>query len=325
MEYEICDGIHYYFDNLFSKCDRVTLLGYWFTLRRTTRPTNARDFLTHIFIVSYFSLFTENTRNEGELSTHDMSTAFYSSSPPKLIASFHNQFTKRTLEVWNTTCIVTNFGKVSCSALINPANPDLTGVRQFPYFPRGGPVPKIKPRSMHADWQPLGYVTSWGGMEVGSGMLYPVSVVDGLVHNIGGTKLALECKFIQTLKGGCPTGQAVVTTQGSDSLIRMYPRIIHTSPPFYNDVDSFQSLKQCYSSSLTLAFSFDDVKKVACPLIGAGARGFPYSDAIAIASSQVLEWQTNERDEIYDEQTVAFGIPDPTIATQLVDALASNQ
>ena len=29
--------------------------------------------------------------------------------------------------------------------LINPANPQLSGVSQFPYFPRGGPVPKKFP------------------------------------------------------------------------------------------------------------------------------------------------------------------------------------
>lgn len=230
------------------------------------------------------------------------------------------------MEVWNTTCIVTNFGaKVSCSALINPANPDLSGVRQFPYFPRGGPVPKTKPESMHADWQPLGYVTSWGGMEVGSGMLYPVSVIDGLVHQLGGSKLAFECKFIQTWKGGCPTGHAVATSHGHNNLVRMYPRIIHTSPPFYNDVESFENLKRCYNASFALAFSYDDVHKVACPLIGAGARGFPYKDAISIASSQVLEWQNQERDETYYEQSIAFGIPDSTIATQLVDALGCKQ
>lgn len=33
----------------------------------------------------------------------------------------------------------------------------------------GGPVPSLKPKSMHKDWQPLGYVTQWGGMDVGDG------------------------------------------------------------------------------------------------------------------------------------------------------------
>ena len=44
---------------------------------------------------------------------------------------------------------------------------------------------------MYAGWQPLGYVSSWGGMEVGQGMLYATSVVDGLVHQLGGWKVGL--------------------------------------------------------------------------------------------------------------------------------------
>jgi len=44
------------------------------------------------------------------------------------------------IEIWNTTCIVTNFGlstrSPKCTVLINPANPQLSGVSNFPYFPR---------------------------------------------------------------------------------------------------------------------------------------------------------------------------------------------
>jgi len=122
---------------------------------------------------------------------------------------------ERILQVWNATCIVTNFGKshfcptipssslsstpttaddASSSSiplsqntmsllspsltstsnqsikLINPANPNLSGVRDFPYFPRGGPVPKKQPnlQAHHI----MGYVSQWGGMDVGSGALY---------------------------------------------------------------------------------------------------------------------------------------------------------
>eukprot|EP00568_Trieres_chinensis_P013803 CAMPEP_0183294958 /NCGR_PEP_ID=MMETSP0160_2-20130417/3089_1 /TAXON_ID=2839 ORGANISM="Odontella Sinensis, Strain Grunow 1884" /NCGR_SAMPLE_ID=MMETSP0160_2 /ASSEMBLY_ACC=CAM_ASM_000250 /LENGTH=132 /DNA_ID=CAMNT_0025456351 /DNA_START=36 /DNA_END=430 /DNA_ORIENTATION=- len=78
-----------------------------------------------------------------------------------------------SIEVWSTTCVVTNFGLGGagggprCSVLVNPANPDLCGVSNFPYFPRGGPVPKRKPNveAHHI----MGYVSSWGGMEVGTG------------------------------------------------------------------------------------------------------------------------------------------------------------
>lgn len=47
-----------------------------------------------------------------------------------------------SIEIWTTTCIVTNFGKSrpnlsNCNFLINPGNAALSGVRNFPYFPKG--------------------------------------------------------------------------------------------------------------------------------------------------------------------------------------------
>jgi hypothetical protein len=53
------------------------------------------------------------------------------------------------------------------TTLINPANPNLSGPNAFPYFPRGGPQPKLQPHR-HAH-HIMGYVTQWGGMDVGSG------------------------------------------------------------------------------------------------------------------------------------------------------------
>lgn len=59
------------------------------------------------------------------------------------------QTTRTTaIEVWTTTCVVMNFGQTTeaaCTVLINPANPQLSGVAKFPYFPRGGPVPSQQP------------------------------------------------------------------------------------------------------------------------------------------------------------------------------------
>lgn len=92
-----------------------------------------------------------------------MSTAWYKSRmPPKLLQQWISETknnSKIAVEIWNTTCIVTNFGKSTYQTndeteesnshchhiLINPANPQLSGVSQFPYFPRGGPVPKKYP------------------------------------------------------------------------------------------------------------------------------------------------------------------------------------
>jgi hypothetical protein len=90
-----------------------------------------------------------------------MSTAWYKSKVvPTLLKQWQHR--NRLVEVWKTTCIVTNFGKstvpvpvplpevpaickVQVQALINPANPELSGVSKFPYFPRGGPAPKQLP------------------------------------------------------------------------------------------------------------------------------------------------------------------------------------
>lgn len=68
-----------------------------------------------------------------------MSRAFYKfNSVPKLIARFSHE--QKSVAVWTTTCIVNNFGKnqdqTSCDVLINPSNPELSGVSNFPYFPR---------------------------------------------------------------------------------------------------------------------------------------------------------------------------------------------
>ncbi len=127
------------------------------------------------------------------------SKAWYKpSAVPQLIARFDappsasEHTRKKSVEVWTTTCIVTNFGRrhnddddddddngknessshppshhPRCTALINPANPNLSGPNSFPYFPRGGPQPPTQPeRPAH---HIMGYVSQWGGMDVGNG------------------------------------------------------------------------------------------------------------------------------------------------------------
>jgi O-acetyl-ADP-ribose deacetylase (regulator of RNase III) len=209
---------------------------------------------------------------------------------PELVHKF-SIATNRSIEIWTTTCIVTNFDE-KATVLINPSNPQLSGVRNFPYFPRGGPVPSEKPKSMHKDWQPLGFVSQWGGMEVGSGMLYPVSVVDGLVHHHGGWRLEIECRMksmVATNGEACPVGEAVVTSAGNGRLSDTYEKVVHTTPPFFKYHDNpQQALLSCYSNALHLAFL--EGARVAAPLIGAGARGFPYDDAIHIAATGSREW-----------------------------------
>ena len=166
------------------------------------------------------------------------------------------------------------------------------------------------------------YVSQWGGMDVGDGMLYPVSVIDGIVHQVGGTKLAMECKYIATFHGGCPVGQAVKTVHGSAELKKSFDIIIHTSPPFFKyHNDSIEMLRQCYKSSILHAFSESVTRKVAIPLIGAGCRGFPLATALNVAASESTLWKDSESSCTKDPCTIAFGLPDGDTCYHLLDLL----
>jgi len=77
----------------------------------------------------------------------------------------------RRIELWITGDIVSkppggDAARGRRLALVNPANEGLSGCRNFPYFPRGGPVPSNAPRN-----DALRFATSWGGMDVGREMV----------------------------------------------------------------------------------------------------------------------------------------------------------
>jgi O-acetyl-ADP-ribose deacetylase (regulator of RNase III) len=222
--------------------------------------------------------------------------------------------------------------------LINPSNASLTGCRNFPYFPRGGPVPLEPVQSMHKDWQPLGYVSQWGGMEVGTGMLYPVSVVDGLVHQMGGWKLQAELQWKRLQSGDepCPTGTATTTSAGNEPLNLYYDRIVHTTPPFYKyDKDPVTLLTRCYASAIWLAFdACVGTTRAAVPLLGSGARGFPLDVACQVAVESVVQWLLQKQEQQHDIQhssddtsdrptkhVIAFGLLDEPLAEQLASGI----
>ena len=189
--------------------------------------------------------------------------ARFESPSPERISRLAKKQKKRSVEVWVSTCIVTN-GPPGCSALVNPSNPYLTGPAGFPYFARGGPQPSRQP-GRHAH-HIMGYVSSWGGMDSGDGMMFSAETVDGLVHQHGGLRLRAECGLVGTHPNAglyvdqqaaaafesssstngttrvkdnpqgrvkCPVGMAVVTSPGGDELRSQYDAIVHTTPPFY--------------------------------------------------------------------------------------------
>lgn len=79
-------------------------------------------------------------------------------------------------------------------------------------------------------------------------------------------------------------------------------------------------LQKCYVAAFDLAFTKD--ARVACPLIGAGARGFPIEDAISAAVNESLIWRDTDDDvEAFAEKKLLFGIPDVEVAQELAKAL----
>ena len=75
--------------------------------------------------------------------------------------------------------------------------------------------------------------------------------VDGAIHRAGGPEILAECKKIRSEQGGCPTGEAVITTAGK--LPAKY--VIHTVGPVWRggQNDEPRLLANCYQNSLELA------------------------------------------------------------------------
>ena len=71
--------------------------------------------------------------------------------------------------------------------------------------------------------------------------------VDGAIHRAGGPSIMAECRKI----GGCPTGQAVITTGGNLKA----KHVIHTVGPVYQGGTKGEAdlLRSAYLSSLRLA------------------------------------------------------------------------
>lgn len=170
----------------------------------------------------------------------------------------------------------------------------------------------------------MGYVSQWGGMDAGSGMLFAANVVDGLVHQLGGRKLALHCEILPSITNGekCPVGHAVCTPAGGAELKLEYDTIVNTVPPFYeHHPDPEHYLAECYKEAILLAGNLslpESPLRIASPLLGAGGRGFPTELAVKIAASACVTWREGSND---GDTVLAFGIPDMSTAESLMGAI----
>ncbi len=111
--------------------------------------------------------------------------------------------------------------------------------------------------------------------------------VDGAIRRAGGSEIDRACDEIRARQGGCPTGEAVITTGGN--LPAKY--VIHTVGPIWRGGNSGESelLASCYRESLSLALQ-NSVKIIAFPSISTGIYGYPIDKAAAVALSAVKEF-----------------------------------
>ncbi len=123
--------------------------------------------------------------------------------------------------------------------------------------------------------------------------------VDGAIHDAGGPSIMMECRKI----GGCPTGQAVITTGGN--LKARY--VIHTVGPVYQGGTRGEAalLKSAYLESLKLA-SARGLKSLAFPAISTGVYAYPVHEAARIALKTAMDY-LKEHSDIERVRFVLFG------------------
>jgi len=115
--------------------------------------------------------------------------------------------------------------------------------------------------------------------------------VDGAIHRAAGPKLVEECKAIRDRQGGCPPGEAVITT-GADLKAKF---IIHAVGPTWNGgkEDEQQLLANAYRNTLILAVG-NYVETLAFPNISTGIYRFPKKLAAEIAIREVNDFLNND-------------------------------
>jgi O-acetyl-ADP-ribose deacetylase (regulator of RNase III) len=123
--------------------------------------------------------------------------------------------------------------------------------------------------------------------------------VDGAIHRAGGPSIMDDCRKI----GGCPTGQAVITTGGNLKV----KYVIHTVGPVYQGGNKGEAalLRSAYSESLKLA-SARKLKSIAFPAISTGVYGYPVDEAAQIALKTAIDY-LQEHSDIELVRFVLFG------------------
>ncbi len=122
--------------------------------------------------------------------------------------------------------------------------------------------------------------------------------VDGAIHRAGGQAILKECMQIRDRQGGCPVGEAVITTAGK--LPASY--VIHTVGPRWNGGTNEEPtlLTNAYRNTLQLAIE-NQIRTLAFPNISTGIYRYPKEAAAEIALQTVKKFleEDNPIDKIF--------------------------
>ncbi|MNC20085.1 O-acetyl-ADP-ribose deacetylase [compost metagenome] len=127
--------------------------------------------------------------------------------------------------------------------------------------------------------------------------------VDGAIHRAGGKAILEDCIRIRNQQGGCPVGEAVITT-GGNLKCRF---VIHTVGPVWNGGTrgEEEKLKSCYRNSLVLADA-NHVASIAFPSISTGIYRYPKDLACQAAMDEVSKFLTTRETNIRRVVFVCF-------------------
>lgn len=142
--------------------------------------------------------------------------------------------------------------------------------------------------------------------------------VDGAIHRAGGPAILAECR---TFKGGCPTGQAVVTTAGNLPC----RAVIHTVGPVWYGGQKGEAdlLASAYRSSLQRALE-GGFKSLAFPAISTGVYRFPLEQATQIALDTVVDFLRAHPDSLKRVVFVTFAERDDKLYCKALQALTAS-
>ncbi|GMH73766.1 hypothetical protein TrST_g13796 [Triparma strigata] len=253
-----------------------------------------------------------------------------------------------TFRIVTSSCIVTNpnpslipappppTANTTTTTLIVPTNPFLTSTTKFPYFATGGPSQQKfdSPRKQQADWAPPGFVSNWGGMEIGGGMRYSSQTVDGLVYLHGGSsyqqslqQMREEASTPHILDEGTtnlppPTLRKYTSCPAPPKLKDSgYDQLVHIAvPPASAPSDHLaRVITWAIEGSLTTTASSNAINS---PLIGAGCRGWDVESAASAFCSALKSFDSTHT-STENETAINLCVMDPEIA-DTISALANK-